>query len=135
MITDDQLDSLPEDDLEAFVAFDALLREELRKNANSGDWNAERDYSIYMLAFTEARGIDLDVDDEIPEPDGELKVFFDRLMSRVNVTLAKTRFELAKRRKTNGTTFRIGTSFKTQLGGHLTAIRTIVQAADLPEKT
>jgi hypothetical protein len=134
MITDDQLEGLPDGDLEAFVAFEPLLRAKVVGPRNTSKrLDAERDYAVYMIAFTEARNIDLDVEDAIPASDSDFKVFFERLMSRVDVTLAIARMALANQRKKSDTTFHIGISFKTQIGGHLTAIRKIVQEATLSD--
>jgi hypothetical protein len=129
MITDHQLEELPEDDLEAFIAFDAILREQF-KFGRSQNMKAEREYAVYMLAFSEQRKIDLDVEDELPAKDIEFKPYFDRLISRVNVTKEKIRLAQAAQRKINGTTFRIATNFKAQIGGHLNAIRNIVEKSD-----
>ena len=128
MITEDQLEELPENDLEAFIAFDAILREELKFGRIN--LKAEREYAVYMLAFSEARNIDLDVQDEVPAQDTDFKPFFNRLISRVDVTKEKIRLAQAAQRKINGTTFRIATNFKAQIGGHLNAIRNIVEKAD-----
>ncbi len=129
MITEDQLEELPEDDLEAFIAFDALLREQFKFGCTQ-NMNGEREYAVYMLAFSEARNIDLDVNDEVPAKDSEFRPYFDRLISRVNVTKEKIRLAQAAQRKINGTTFRIATNFKAQIGGHLNAIRNIVRTTD-----
>lgn len=128
MITDDQLEDLPEDDFEAFIAFDELLRAQFKFGRL--DAKGERAYATHMLAFAEARNIDLDVEDEVPTQDGAFRLFFQRLISRVDVTRQKLRLARAAHRRVNGTTFRIGTDFKTQIGGHLIAIRNIVQKAN-----
>ena len=133
MITDAELDELPEDDLEAFVTFEGFLRESLDEDRNSQGWGAEREYVTYMLAFVEDREIDLGVSRQVPEPDAGFGSYFETFLRRVDSFKAKTRLELSARRKISGTTFRIAGNFKTQIGGHLTAIRKIVHEADLSE--
>ena len=134
MITDDQLDELPEDDLEAFVAFDSILRENLEPARMNQGWAAEREYVAYILAFAEARNIDLGVPPEVPEADPGFGSYFDMFQRRVDSFKVKARLELSARRKGSGIIFRVAGNFKTQIGGHLTAIRKIVHEADLSEK-
>lgn len=134
MITDDQLDDLPEDDLEAFVSFESIVRADLVEGRQNPGWDAEVSYITSILAFIDARNIDLVVDHEIPsDGDAELRTYFDAFLKRVDTFVFKTRLQLSARRKANGTTFVIAGNFKTQIGGHLTAIRNIVHEADLSE--
>jgi hypothetical protein len=74
MITEDQLEELPEDDLEAFIPFDAILRKQFKFGLLN--MKAEREYAVYMLAFSETRNIDLDVEHEVPATDIEFKHLF-----------------------------------------------------------
>jgi hypothetical protein len=133
MITDAQLDELPEDDLEAFVAFDSILKESLTENRQNESWYAEREYVNYLLAFVVARNIDVGVSPQVPDADSAFGSYFETFLKKVDSFKVQVRFELSARRRTSGTIFRIAGNFKTQIGGHLTAIRKIVHEADLSE--
>lgn len=131
MITDDQLDELPEDNRDAFIAFEATCRKWVQDHRSSSpnNWSVERDYATHILAFNDARAVGLTLDDEMPGDD-EFSGYYDDFLGRVDRFKAKVRVELAAERKSSGTSFRIAGNFKTQIGGHLTAIRKIVQEAD-----
>lgn len=133
MITDDQLDDLPEDDLEAFVVFEAILRENLEERRNSDNWDAEIEYVSGILAFVEARNIAFDVAKRIPEELGNFSSYFADFARQVDTFKFKTRLQLSARRRASGTIFAVAGNFKTQIGGHITAIRKIVHEAELSE--
>jgi hypothetical protein len=131
MITDDQLDELPEDDRDAFLAYETICRRWVDGHKTSADWSAENQYVSHILAFADARDIGLTLDGEIPEDDDDFADYFNGIVRQVDRFRAKVRVELAAERKSNGTSFHIAGNFKTQVGGHLTAIRKIVQEATL----
>jgi hypothetical protein len=133
MITDDQLDELPEDDRDAFLAYETICRKWVDDHKTSANWAAERQYVTHILAFADARDVGLSLDGEIPDDDEEFADYFSGLLSQVDRFRAKVRVELAAARKTSGTSFHIARNFKTQIGGHLTAIRKIVQDATLSD--
>ncbi|MGJ4935077.1 hypothetical protein [Bradyrhizobium sp. HKCCYLRH3083] len=133
MITDDQLDDLPEDDLEAFIAFEAILNNKLDDRAFNQGWDIEREYVAYILAFVEARNIDLHVSKDTPLTDDNFSSYFAGFRRAVESFRAKARLEISARRRVHRTSFHVATSFKTQIGAHLTAIRKIVHEAHLTE--
>ncbi|MCK1553129.1 hypothetical protein IVB11_29845 [Bradyrhizobium sp. 177] len=133
MITDDQLDDLPEGDLEAFVAYEAILRRNLNEDRNNQGWDAEVEYVTCILAFVEIRHFDLNVSTQIPADGDVMRIYFNEFLQKVDAFKIKARLELAARRKASGTVFVVAGNYKTQIGGHLTAIRKIVHEADLSE--
>lgn len=133
MITDDQLDELPEDDMEAFVAFDTIVRAGLDQRRQTNNWDAEREYVGSILAFVEVRNLQFGFPTTVPLSDDQFSQYFDAFLTSVDSLVMKTRLRLSARRRASGTTFSISGNFKTQIGGHLTAIRNIVHEADLSQ--
>ena len=133
MITDDQLDELPEDDREAFLAYEAICRKFVsdHKSSSSENWSVEREYVSHVLAFGDARDVGLIFDNQIPEDDDDFPDYYSGFLGQVDRFRARVRVEVAAKRKSSGTSFHIAGNFKTQIGGHLTAIRKIVQEATL----
>lgn len=69
MITDAELDDLPEDDDEAFVIYDDILRASLARQAQPNSWESERQYVTHVLAFVHTRSIPIDLPDNPPDAD------------------------------------------------------------------
>jgi hypothetical protein len=136
MITDDELDALPDDPEAAFVQYEAILRERVRE-ANSDRDNmtsdVERDYIAHVLAFVDTRSIPLKLPTNPPYDDQEFYTWYKNFTRAVDYYKARTRLEISARKKENVSVLALSPDFKTQIGGHLTAIRKIVSEADVSE--
>jgi hypothetical protein len=133
MITDEQLYDLPESDREAFLAYEAICRKWVRDHKSTANWTVEREYVTHVLAFADARAVKLTLDGDIPDDDDDFEDYYNGFLAQVDRYRAKARVELAAEQKSSGTSFHIAGNFKTQIGGHLTAIRKIVNDAHLSE--
>jgi hypothetical protein len=133
MITDEQLDDLPDDNDEAFVLYESLLREQLQSRSNNDDWSDAREYANYILAFLEYRTFDLDIPRDVPASDGDFGKWYWLFRKAVDAEIPRIRLRIAIRKKQFVTVLRLSGDFKTQIGGHLTAIRNIAANADLGE--
>lgn len=136
MITDEQLDELPEDNEAAFVIYEDTLRQIVREWNSDRDyrgWDIERDYVAHILAFADNRPIDIDLPRNPPYDDESFSEWHKNFTRSVDYYKASARLRIAARRKKNITTILLSPDFKAQIGGHLVAIRNIVGGAELPE--
>jgi hypothetical protein len=129
MITDDELDELSDDDETAFVQYEAIVRKSFEENVHQNNWNAERAYVTHILAFVDTRSIDLDLPRNPPGQDGDFSYWFDAFLRAVDYYKTSLRLRLAARKKQHVTVLTLSLDFKTQIGGHLTAMRKIVAEA------
>jgi hypothetical protein len=128
MISDEEIDSLPDDPEAAFVQYEGILRERVRQ-ANvfqNSNWDVERDYVAHILAFVDTRAIPLDLPRNPPRDDGYFNNWYQNFIRAVDYYKAATRLQLSARKKEHVTVLTLSLDFKTQIGGHLTAIRKIV---------
>jgi hypothetical protein len=133
MITDDELDDLSDDDERAFVQYETIVRASMERSRNSNNWEAERSYTTHMIAFIEGRGIDIGFASP-PDGDGDFGEWFSGFLQRIDIAKVGLRLKHATRKKQHVSVLSLSLEFKTQIGGHLTAIRKIVFEADhLPE--
>jgi hypothetical protein len=133
MITDTELESLSDDNEVAFVQFDAIIRA-AAEEVDPNNYSVERAYVTHVLAFLETRPIPAAIPDNPPRDDGSFSEWYrNDLLPAIDRYKTKVRLQRAFKDKTNSTVFRLSGDYKTQIGGHLTAIRKIVQVAKLPE--
>ena len=134
MITDEQIDSLPDDNDIAFVQYEAILRESAQKVINQSNWGGEREYVTYVLAFLDTRPISGSIPNKPPLDDGQFSDWYrNHLLPAVDQFKAVVRLQRSIRQKANVSILRLSKDYKTQIGGHLTAIRKIVVEAELTE--
>lgn len=136
MITDEEIDDLPDDDEAAFVQYEAILREAVRKVNSDQDyrtWDVEREYVAHMLAFVDNRDLPVDLPRNPPDDDQYFSEWHKNFVRAVDYFKASARLQVSARRKRNVTSIALSLDLKTQVGGHLTAIRNIVGGADLSE--
>ncbi len=136
MITDEELDSLPDDPDEAFVMYEGILRDYVRTaNANqeNPDWDMERQYVAQILAFVDTRGIPLELPTNPPDDPHTFSRWYQNFLRAVDYYRAVARLEISRRKKVNVTVLTLSPDFKTKIGAHLTAIRKIVFEANMAE--
>lgn len=136
MITDDEIDSLPEDDEEAFVRYESIIREAVRRENTNQDyraWDVEREYVAHVLAFADNRSISVELPRNPPFQEDSFRDWYQDFVRAVDYYKASARLQVSVRRKRNVASIVLSLDLKTQIGGHLTAIRNIVGEADLPE--
>jgi hypothetical protein len=134
MISDEEIDSLPDDPEAAFVQYESILRERVRQ-ANmfqTSNWDVERDYVAHILAFVDTRAIPLDLPRNPPGDDAYFSNWYQNFIRALDYYKAAARLQLSARKKEHVTVLALTLDFKTQIGGHLTAIRKIV--AEEPSK-
>jgi hypothetical protein len=133
MITDDELDDLSDDDDVAFVQYETIVRASMERSRNSNNWEAERSYATHMIAFFEGRPIEFSFA-RPPYGDADFGDWFTGFLQAIDTVKASLRLKHAARKKRHVSVLSLSLEFKTQIGGHLTAIRKIVFEADhLPE--
>jgi len=132
MISDEDIDSLPDDPEAAFVQYEGILREAVRTSNRAG-WAMEREYVVHVLAFVDTRAIALDLPRDPPLLDSYFADWYEGFIRRVDYYKAAARLRVAARKKDNVTVLMLTPDFKTQIGGHLTAIRKIVAEAEISE--
>jgi hypothetical protein len=136
MISDEDIDALPNDPEAAFVQYEAILREAVRKlNAGEGtaSWDVEREYVAHVLAFVDTRDIPLNLPKDLPRGDSEFGDWYRNFVRAVDYYKAVARLRVSARKKENVAVLILSPDFKTQIGGHLTAIRKIVIEAEISE--
>jgi hypothetical protein len=134
MISDEDIDSLSDDPEAAFVQYESILREEVRRLnslGNSPGWDAERDYVAHIFAFVDTRELPLDLPKDPPKIDEGYYDWYKNFVNVVDYYKAVARLQVAARRKEHVSVLTLDLDFKTQIGGHLTAIRAIVGEADI----
>lgn len=136
MISDEDIDDLPDDPDAAFVQYEAIVRQELRRiqreTENLG-WDAEREYVAHILAFVDTRRAPLDLPRNPPFGGGEFGDFYQNFVRAVDYYKAAARLQVSARTKANVSVLTLTPDLKMQIGGHLTAIRKIVDEAELSE--
>jgi hypothetical protein len=133
MITDDELDDLSDDDEIAFVQYEAIVRRSMERLRDSNSWDAERSYATHMIAFVDSRPTEFNFT-KPPYGDSDFGEWFTGFLQAIDTVKASLRLKHAARKKRNVSVLSLSLEFKTQIGGHLTAIRKIVFEADhLPE--
>jgi hypothetical protein len=136
MISDEDIDSLPDDTDAAFVQYEAILRGAVRSaNSDSGyrGWESEREYVAHILAFVDLKAIPLDLPKNPPQGDDGFYDWYQNFLRAVDYYKALARLQVSDRKKQNVAVLTLSLDFKTQIGGHLTAIRKIVAEADVSE--
>lgn len=129
MISNDEIDNLPEDNLEAFVLYEDILRQKAISNNETQSY-----YINYVRAFLEERPLTEEFMGRIIDPDtGNPPEDYLRLTRSVDSVVATARFRLSKQRKQTTSYVILSLDFKTQVRGYLTAIRSIVDKANLSE--
>jgi hypothetical protein len=136
MISDEQLDALSDDPEAAFVQYEGILREAVRvRNADGArGWDIEREYVAHVLAFVDIRRLPLDLPKNPPADDGDFVLWYQNFIRAVDYYKASARLQVAARRKEGYAILAIAPNFKAQIGGHLLAIRKIVEEAELPSR-
>jgi hypothetical protein len=135
MITDDELDDLSDDDEVAFVQYESIVRAALEKvRYDSRDYSDERAYVSHICAFIEIRPVPFAYSRTPPRDDAAFSGWFIGFLEAVDYLKTSMRLKFASRKKEHVSVLALSLDFKTQIGGHLTAIRKIVFEADhLPE--
>jgi hypothetical protein len=138
MITDEEIDSLPDDPEAAFVQYEAILREQVRlANADHGyrGWDVEREYVAHVLAFVDTRALPLELPRNPPDDneDGSFARWYFNFVRAIDYYKAAARLRIAARKKEHVSVLRLSPDFKAQIGAHLAAIRKIVADAEVSE--
>jgi hypothetical protein len=133
MISDDDIDALPDDPDAAFVQYEAIIREEVARLNASGSQNSdpERQYIAHVLAFVDTKTIPLSLPRDPPSDDQGFYDWYRSFLRAVDYYKAVARLQIAARKKEHVSILTLDADFKTQIGGHLTAIRKIVGEADI----
>jgi hypothetical protein len=92
----------------------------------TSNWDVERDYVAHVLAFVDTRAIPLDLPRNPPGDDAYFNKWYQNFIRAVDYYKATARLQLSARKKEHVTVLALTLDFKTQIGGHLTAIRKIV---------
>jgi hypothetical protein len=129
MISDDELDDLSDDDEVAFAQYEAIIRASMERSRNAHNWDAERSYTTHMIAFIQTRSIKFTYSAP-PGGDADFGEWFTGFLQAIEVVTASLRLRHSARKKRHVNVLTLSLDFKTQIGGHLTAIRKIVFEAD-----
>lgn len=132
MISDEQIDSLPDDPDAAFVQYEAILREAVR-GTERASWDAEREYVAHILAFVDTRGVPIALPRDPPPDSDGFSDWYKDFVRTVDYHKVVARLQVSARKKVHVSVLTLSPDFKVQIGGHLTAIRKIVAEADVPE--
>jgi hypothetical protein len=136
MISDEDIDALPSDPDAAFVQYEAILREAVRtenvRDRNPG-WDVEREYVAHILAFVDTRDLPLDLPRNPPGDGSAFSEWYQIFIRAVDYYKAVARLQVSARKRQNVAVLMLSLDFKTQIGGHLTAIRKIVAEAEMSE--
>ena len=131
MISDDELDDLSDDNEIAFVQYETIIRSAMEKEAEGrSDWLAERKYANHVLAFIETRPIPFKYSRSAPRDDAGFSNWFTGFLESVDYLKTSLRLQFAARKKRHVSVLTLSLDFKTQIGGHLTAMRKIVAEAE-----
>lgn len=136
MISDEEVDALPDDLDAAFVQYEGILRNAVRRQ-NEGNqypsWDIEREYVAHVLAFVDTRNLPLDLPRNPPWAENQFSRFYQNFVRAVDYYKAAARLQVSARKKENVSVLTLPQDFKVQIGGHLTAIRKIVVDAEVSE--
>lgn len=133
MITDEQIDGLPDDVDAAFVAFEAIVRDSMRNGQDSQGWDFEREYVAHVLAFVDSRRVPIELPHDPPAHDGEFGPWFGAFVRAVDYFKVRARLTVAERRRSGNVVVCLSRDLRTQIGGHIAAIRNIVADSDASE--
>jgi hypothetical protein len=136
MISDDEIDALSDDPETAFVQYEAIIRAAVRSaNSQPGyqGFDVERDYVAHVLAFVDTRDLPLELPRNPPTDDQHFWDWYQNFLRAVDYFKVSARLRIAERKKEHVSVLRLSVDFKTQIGGHLTAIRKIVMEANISE--
>src|SRR5882757_7604804 len=98
MISDDELDDLSDDDEVAFIQYETIVRASTERSRSSDNWEAERSYTIHMIAFIESRTVDFKYP---PPPPGDTDFgdWFIGFQQAIETVKAALRLKHAARKK------------------------------------
>lgn len=136
------LNDLPDESEEAFVAFEERLRDILKieedqdqkmyRDENgyyAGSYYPQRYYVSSIIAFLDEYNIDMDIEDISSKDNPEFLTYYTEFFNRINY--ARTRFKLRKKRTLSGqagTPILINPNFREQIHNLLATIKKIVNA-------
>jgi hypothetical protein len=76
MITDEQIDSLSDDNDIAFVQYETIIRKSAQKTINQSNWQGERVYVTHILAFLDTKPISGNIPNDPPLDDGNFSDWY-----------------------------------------------------------
>ena len=132
MITDQEIEGLSDDADAAFVEFEAIVRASLRDRVaqDTRGWDHEREYVAHILAFVDGRGLPLELPHDPPADDSEFGSWYGPFVRAVDYFKVRTRLSVAEKRKATNAVICLSRDLKTQIGGHIVAIRNIVNDSE-----
>lgn len=134
MITDEQLDDLPDEPDEAICYLVEALRKSVREyeSHERRDWEIEREYVNLVRGFLIEFEIDIGglSNDEPPVDDGDFGAYYRYLNVVVDQYVASARIRMAMRRKRDLIPLTAGT--KARIQKHIQNIRDILHRLDIP---
>src|SRR5260370_22864340 len=102
MISDEQIDDVPDDPDAAFVQYEGIMRETLRRKTsdrNYQGWDYEREYAAYMMAFVDIRAIPFDLPRNPPGDDEQFYEWYRTFIRAVDYYKAAARLQVSARKK------------------------------------
>jgi len=136
MISEDEIDALPEDDEAAFVQYEGIIRGAVRSanlDPNYESLDVEMEYVARILAFVDNRALPWEIPRNPPYDDSSFSTWYRGFIRSVDFHKASAQLRVAARRRRNVTSIALSINFKTRIGGHLTAIHKIVSDANVSE--
>jgi len=110
------------------------LRNSAEKMIEPSGWSGERQYVTHVLAFLDTRPISGNIPNDPPLDDAEFGNWYrNGLLPAIDRFKAVVRLQRSAQQKANVSILMLSKDYKTQIGGHLKAIRMIVLEAGLPE--
>jgi hypothetical protein len=136
MISDDDIDLLPEDPEAAFVQYEAILRNAVREansDRNYTGWDIEREYVAHVLAFVDTRTLPVDLPRNPPSDNEAFYEWYQSFIRAIDYYKAAARLQISARKKQNVSVLVLSPDLKAQIGAHLIAIRKIVSESEISE--
>lgn len=93
-------------------------------------WDSERQYATHIIAFLDARQVGFHYSSSPPYGDADFAEWFGGFRQAIEAETISIRLRHAARKKRYVSILALSLDFKTQIGGHLTAMRKIIAEAD-----
>lgn len=136
MLTDEEIEALPEDPEEAFAAFAAKAWQHVEAARDQNNWDAERKYVFSMLSFEEVHGTNFL--HGFQDPPADTRAFSD-YFTNFHLTVEQVSLKIRLKRNLDSKSglsnvIRLDRASRSIIHEHISRIKEYLNSIDLPEK-
>ncbi len=135
MISDEDIQKLPDDPKLAFAKFVRLLREVVdRDGPNKEDYSIERAFANHVRAFADTHDVGIKIDPS-PAPDIDFSNFYKKLIDSLDYITTKSRLETLRGSDSmDHGQIELSDDYRSQIHRHLIKVRKIINAVEIEDR-